>query len=62
MPKKEKTKVYIRTFIFDDGSKESVESTNPADMMGPAYRGSWARKNFKKKKIKEVKDSVRWEV
>ena len=60
MAKKKKKKIYIRTFIFPDGSKESVEGSGE-DMMGPKYRGRWARKTFKQKKIKETIDSVRWE-
>ncbi len=59
--KKQSIKIYIRTFKFDDGTKESVESANLKDMMGAKYRGQWARKEFKKKKIKESIDSVRWE-
>ena len=58
--KKEKKKIYIRTFIFPDGKKESIEASGK-DMMGPKYRGKWARKKFKKEKIKEIIDSVRYE-
>jgi len=59
MPKK-KTKIYIRTFKFDDGTEESVEGKSE-DFMGPRYRSTWAREKFNKKKIVESKDSIRWE-
>lgn len=55
-----KKKIYIRTFIFSDGTKESVEDDGKK-MMGPTYRGAWARKKFNKEKIKETIDSVRFE-
>ena len=58
--KKAKKKIYIRTFTFSDGTKETVEGSGK-DMMGPRYRGKWARKKYKKDKIKETKDSVRFE-
>ena len=58
--KKLKKKIYIRTFIFPDGTTETVEGSGK-DMMGPRYRGKWVRKKFKKEKIKESKDSVRYE-
>lgn len=58
---KDKKKIYIRTFYFSDNTKESVESENGADMMGPTYRGAWAREKFNKAKILEIKDTIRFE-
>ena len=55
-----KKKIYIRTFKFSDGTEETIEADGK-DMMGPKYRGDWARKKFKKKKITESIDSVRYE-
>ena len=55
---KEKKKVYIRTFIFEDGTKKSIEGDGRFMM---THRGPWARKKFKVKKLKGIKDSVRFE-
>ena len=55
---KKKTKIYIRTFIFPDGSKEVIEGDGKLMMK---QRGPWARKKFKQKKLKGITDSVRFE-
>lgn len=56
--KKQKTKIYIRTFIFEDGTKKSIEGDGKFMMK---HRGPWARKKFKVKKFKGITDSVRFE-
>lgn len=58
---KQKTKIYIRTFSFADGTKESVETAD-GKKMTKEYTGKWARKKFKKDKITETKDTVRYEI
>jgi hypothetical protein len=59
MKKKEedKTKVYIRTFYFADGTKETVKTDGEKILR---YTGRWARNRFKKDKIKEIKDTVEY--
>lgn len=58
MEDQEKKKIYIRTFKFSDGTEKSVEGTGEEIT---TYTGKWARAKFNKEKIKETKDTVRYE-
>lgn len=57
---KEKTKIYIRNFIFTDGHVETVETKNGDEITGGKYRAAYAMGKHKGK-IKETKDEVRFE-
>lgn len=60
MEEQKQIKIYVRTFKFSDGSMHSVETEDGAKMTQD-YRPRWAREHFKKEKIIETIDSVKYE-
>lgn len=57
---KEKTKIYVRNFIYDDGHVETVETKDGEEITGHKYRGEYGRALYGRKLI-ETKDEVRFE-